>query len=425
MQTNTNEIYEDFAEQLCEWPETGKAPMAGDQFIRAVLDMQKERLDKFRIKTKYQLKLRGESLDIISSHQYKGTKYSNWLMQRSYKRKVEYWSDGRKSLVLQGKDELYTIITDRNDANMDGDETYCCPNCGAINKIEVLTDKGCDYCGTRFVMSELFPKVTNYYYLKDYFTNKTEAYRELSKFIIAGIVILSAYVSPSALGDFMMQGQEEISLGGRIILLIWRYAVAGLLGAVLGFAANSCRLLISMFIGAARAVPKVVVQLDARNNVPKFMKEFDPDFSYEYFFGKVQSLVKLLIFTDDRSDLAVYEGKLSLSQFDTIVDSQFEGVLGLNRAWSEGGYCLLDLNVYMTNIYCKSGRLKKKSNVLRVILCRKEQCSTDYGFSIKKVNCKGCGGSFDASKIKHCPFCKCTYDLKEDDWAITYLHCVR
>lgn len=44
-------------------------------------------------------------------------------------------------------------------------ETYVCPNCGNITKIAALEDEGCAYCGTHFLMAQLYPKVTNFYIL--------------------------------------------------------------------------------------------------------------------------------------------------------------------------------------------------------------------------------------------------------------------
>ena len=56
-----------------------------------------------------------------------------------------------------------------NDGSMSGDELYCCPNCSAISSVKSLL-AGCPYCGTRFQMTDLFPKVTDFYY-SDYEVN--------------------------------------------------------------------------------------------------------------------------------------------------------------------------------------------------------------------------------------------------------------
>lgn len=425
MQKDEKAVYEEFVDQFCEWSETGKAPEAGDQEIRYGLSLQKERLNRYQAKMKYSLKFKGEQLDNISKYVYEGKKYSNRLVYRSYHKTVDYWINERKTLSLQDQEEFFAMVTYLNEAHIDGNETYCCPNCGAGSRIVELTDKGCTYCGTHFVMSELFPKVTNFYCLKDYGIDSMdgkEAKNVTSNWVIAGILIGLVCISPMAFSDFFAAGKEEASMLGRIVLFAWQYIFAGILGAVLGYFAFSARLIIKLFAGAVQAVPKVAEQLKARKRITEFIQSIDSEFSYEYFFGKVQSLVKLIIFTDDRSDLAVYEGNLPLDRFNTIVDSQFDGVLGLNRAWIEAGYCFLDLNVYMTNIYIKNSRIKKKSDVIRIRMCRKKDLPIDYGFSINKVNCKSCGGSFDASKIKHCPYCSNAYDLKEDDWVITYIH---
>lgn len=49
------------------------------------------------------------------------------------------------------------------------------------------------------------------------------------------------------------------------------------------------------------------------------------------------------------------------------------------------------------------------------MLVRKSaKARTDYGFSIHAIQCKACGGSFDATKEKHCPYCGNEYPIDGD-----------
>ena len=132
--------------------------------------------------------------------------------------------------------------------------------------------------------------------------------------------------------------------------------------------------------------------------------------------------MKILIFTDDRSRISVYDGpEFDGSGLDDIVDAQFDGAISLNGGRVEGEYCYLDLNVYMTDVYCRGSGLKQKSDCFQVGLCRNISRPADYGFSVKKVGCKSCGASFDATRERFCPFCRTRYDLREDDWVISLI----
>lgn len=421
MQTDAKDIYSKFSKELCEWSESGKTPDTVDQELRYSLNLQRQRMDEYGIKMKCSLDLRGEWLDNIFSHRYEGKKYSNYLVSRSYDKTITYFMGERKKLCLQDKEELCSMVTYLNDETSYPEEIYCCPSCGAVNKLESLTDQGCSYCNTRFLISELFPKVTNFYFLKAVSMSTTESKKENFKYILAGIIVGLLCISPMALTDLFAVGQEEVSFAARILLFIWRYVVCGVLGAAAGYGIGALKLIVKTFSQAAQAIPKVTDQLNAKRRVTDFVTKMDPDFSYEHFFGKVQSLVKLLIFSKNRNNLVTYEGPLPLDQFDSIIESQFDGVLGFHRAWVQGDYCFLDLKVYMTNIFAKPNGLKKKSKVYTVVLCRKTGCKTDYGFSITKVSCPDCGGSFDASMMRRCPYCQSPYDLKENDWTITYI----
>ena len=44
--------------------------------------------------------------------------------------------------------------------------TMTCPNCGAVNPVSALT-QGCPYCNTIFQVKDLFPRITNTYFIRD------------------------------------------------------------------------------------------------------------------------------------------------------------------------------------------------------------------------------------------------------------------
>lgn len=413
-----HQIYDTFVAQLCEWAKTGKTPDTGNQDIRHGLALQQERLDKHNAKIEYNLKLRGEEVDTLFDAVFSSAKYTNKSLWRGYHKTVTYFVNGRKALSIQDRELLYVIITWLNQGEIQ--EMVTCPNCGAICPVHVLMEE-CPYCKTHFIMSDLFPKITEYHFLRDYHVNEREANHKVSKWLLIGGAIGFLLVFPRTITDFIRAGEEGTSLSLRIISSFFSLLVPSAVAAFLGYAVGAFGMIGKLFKDAIRQGPMAIGIANAKKQLTNFMSVYDPTFSFVYFVATVQSLLKILIYTDDRSNLAVYQGPLDGITFDNIIDAQFGGAIRLNRCYVEGNYCYIDVNVHMVDVYCKNNRVYQKFDVFRMGLCRNITHPIDYGFSIKKVCCHGCGASFDASKERHCPFCGNAYDLKEDNWMITFI----
>lgn len=409
------QIHEEFAAQFCEWSESGKPPAIGNQDIAYGLELQRKRMEKYHTKIAYRLKSRDERQQQASTFTFSGGAYTNKMTWKAYRKEVDYYRDGKRRLGVKDGEVLYTMITWLSDSAMKASteqETYCCPNCGAISDVGTLLE-GCPYCQTKFIMSELFPKVTNFYFLRDYGLGEDEAKGRIAKWMLGGGAVGFLIRMPEVVTK-LFHGES------LFFLLISAFLSVGVC-AVFGYFALSLAMLGRILKDGFKQAPRAAGQISARKRLADFMRQFDSGFSYEYFFGKVQALVKILIFSEDRSKLAIYEGKPEDCNFDNIIDSQFEGAIGLNGCRVVGDYCYLDLDVYMTDVYCQGDKLYRQSDRFKVGLCRTIRRMADYGFSIKKVSCKSCGASFDAVYERFCPYCQSPYKLKDDDWVITYM----
>lgn len=81
-------------------------------------------------------------------------------------RTVTFSWEGKRLLHRKKYLTMYQTILDLDpeDENL-GSTTFVCPDCGSISTIEVFQDTCCPYYGTRHLMKDLYPKVTNYYYI--------------------------------------------------------------------------------------------------------------------------------------------------------------------------------------------------------------------------------------------------------------------
>lgn len=396
------QIYREFARGLEDWSRTDKAPEAGNQDIRYYLELQRERLRRRNLKMEYQLSLRGEHLDHIHTAAYSDQIYTNVMAGSSYLQKTIFSRNGKVLYEKEDTQRLYQTITYMEQQRPD--ETYCCPNCGAVSLIRVLLE-GCPYCHTRFVMSDLFPKVTNYCLKHDFYINKKEARARTLKWVLGGILIVF-------LLSFLRYVQD-MGLAALPLCLVTSIPAGAFSGYLL---MSFCMMfhLVGAAAGEAARLPNVA---GAKKKIERLVKSFDPSFSYEHFSGRIVSLLKIMIFAEDASNVPVYDGLGGTPDFSDIVESVYGGSMGLNRGWVQDGYCYLDLDIYMFDIYDRK-RIEQKKDMFRILVCRSTSKQANLGFSIKKVQCAGCSGSFDATRQRICPYCGNAYHLSEDDWVV-------
>lgn len=400
--TEDEKIFRQFTDELEEWSRSGEAPSTGNQDIRYYLDLQKGRLKERNLKMEYRMKLRGEHLDRIFQKTYKDQIYTNEFVFSSYLQKTAFWRDEKKVYEKEKPQNFYQTITKMEQQKID--ETYCCPSCGAVSSIKVLLD-GCPYCHTRFLMSDLFPVVTGYFFQYDFSMNQKESKNRIKKWAIGGIILVWLCWTIPAL------------IQGKIFSIFLNLLGSIPLGIFLGYLAMCMWMFMSLLGFAAVNIPRLFRTAGTKLRLNRLMKSYDKNFSYEYFIGRIVSLLKIMIFAEDVKELTVYKGEGEIPDLSEIVEAAYGGYIGLNKKWIENGYCYLDLDVYMADIYDK-GKVYQKTDIFRMVVCRKLEKESDFGFSIRKVQCAGCGGSFDATRERYCPFCSGEYHLEEDDWAV-------
>lgn len=192
-----------------------------------------------------------------------------------------------------------------------------------------------------------------------------------------------------------------IILGGIVGYLLW---VAGKLG--------------SLFKEAGKSLPMVVNVTGSGKRFVSLMRRHSPEFSYEYFSDKVVSMLKMLLYSADAQELPNYVGEPVGELFSDIVESSYTGAVALKQFQVRGEDCHVTVDVYMEDIYDNGGRIYSKNDTFRVYLRKNIRRPVDFHFSIKKIHCKGCGSSFDATKQKTCPSCGRRYEIEDDDWVI-------
>ncbi|MCR5356015.1 MAG: hypothetical protein K6E63_01290, partial [Lachnospiraceae bacterium] len=96
------------------------------------------------------------------------------------------------------------------------------------------------------------------------------------------------------------------------------------------------------------------------------------------------------------------------------------GALGVVKFEEKNGITTVVTDAFFDILYAKDDRISSMRRVFRTTFTRRTDLPIDFNFSISKIQCPTCAGSFDATKTKKCPYCGNIYDIADSrEWAIT------
>lgn len=410
--TTSHYPFEKFGAGLIEYSQTGKLPEQGDQDVRYALELQKQRLENKALIMKYEFTPRGHFADTTGpGREWKDEHYTSHMEYRTCRLTRKIYR-GQKKIYDKGDNCIfYQIITDANNWNVIGGDIHACPNCGAASQIKVL-ENGCPYCGTFFKMSDLFPKTTNFYFIKDVGGTEKEVYGNLKKVMILCILVIFLI---NLLRILLVDGISETFVFEIIGAVIG--SVIG--GGALGYFLYSISLLVRVFREAGKSIPMLFNVAGSANRFVAQMKRYSPEFSFEYFSGKVVAILKMILFSDNAEELTYYNGQPLGDMFTDIIESSYAGACALKQFKMQDDYCYVTVDAYMEDFYDKGKHIYTRNEKFRITLCKNIRKPINLHFSIQAMQCKSCGSSFNATKQKCCPNCGTTFDLMDEDWIVT------
>lgn len=407
-------MFERFAVNLEEYTRTGEAPKGGDQDIRYALKLQKERLQNKRLSMQYSFTPRGHFADKdLDCRRWSDAHYTSQMKVRSCAMERTIFKNGKKEYANRKNTSFYQTITDVNTPQLAENDTYNCPSCGGVSTFATL-QTGCPYCGTCFRMSDIFPVVSNYYFLEDMGLTEEEYKARLAKFMIVTGILCFFFML------FRFLFFDGIPEGGLISFLFTSLLSSAFGGVTMGWLLYTYSLLGKLIWESGRTLP-MLPSLGSRWRFANLMKRYSPDFSYEYFSNKVISLLKAIIFTDNLSELSIYEGAPLDGMFEDVIDVFYVGAMGLKNFRVEGDFCFVTVTVFLDNLYDNGEKIYQRRNKYSIQVKRNLNRPINLHFSIQRLQCKNCGASFDATKEKHCPSCGSAYHLEYEDWVVTQI----
>lgn len=346
MKENTESILDRFAGQLHTWTLTGIEPSAAANDLRCSLDRQEKRLKAAGIS-------REENYEHVKE-EISGSRVRN---SSGYESRM-VWREASQNLVYRKGDKVLRRIRRpvtlyANVLNREGyEDTVCtCPNCGHTMMTSQARE-GCPYCRTFFETDDVYPCVKSYYTVPG-IVERANLIPQLKKEVIIA-------ASVCALTGFLLYWftNSDMETVFRILMSLFMAAFTGGAGAFVWYMIRSFLLLGRVFREAGRAMP-MMKALNSRKKMETFMQEYEPDFSFEHFEGRVLSLLQTIAFADDRGNLSVYTGSDDLSCFDTLADMQYRGALQLKKYEVRDGSFHVLVRAFLTDTYASRGVREK------------------------------------------------------------------
>ncbi|WP_303833985.1 hypothetical protein [Ruminococcus flavefaciens] len=405
--SDLREAYKTFVRQMSNWYNGGEIPELASQDLRFVLELQKQKLQSLGLDLKYELRNTGSrnvSGVSLSDRIFKNTVMGGYMdMTRSVGSSQEQLSKNTSDI------SLFAMIQELKDgANPSDNMALCCPKCGAPSTIGMLQD-GCKFCGTKFIMSELYPKVMNYMINERYNTERTRLKNKRDLTILIAACAIPITIAEIIINLFSGQTPSMIMnifialfagvfggamLGGIIFVFKKLFETFGLIGKGLR--------------GGGHALPTVLRAYT--------IKCYDPEFSSEYFRDKMISLFRMAVYSKDASEFACCKCQCPERAAD-IIEAQLYN-FSINSCKIKNMVCDAKVTLFLDCLHYKDGKVKSKSDKYRMHVRKRIKNPTELGFSFSAVNCPSCGASFDAHRVKACPYCNSEYLHEDHDWVV-------
>ncbi len=405
-------IYDRFGQELNAWYSYGKVPVCCDADMAYALTLQQERLaHNGLVMHSEQMPSRGDSFGTVRITQTSPW-YSTDMMYEEISRRIRF--DRHETTVYERRwdQTMYAMVVHSPDEERTKELEMTCPNCGAVSPVARL-EQGCPYCGTRYQIKDLFPRVVNQFFL---WKGSVAQNRELTRRIIWGS-ILTVFVMlmlANAVGMIFWPEQSRI----LPLIVLTAYGGALLAGGMGGVMLSAIVLVVTNFSrDGVRGVPWIRCAWAPRR-LKRELSGIDPWFSCQKFEGRVIALIRMAVFAQKPENLAVYQAGERDAGFASILEMTYADAMAVKGVRRSGNMFYLTLQTWWVNYVQQGERIKKRGDCIEVTLARDISGQEKPGFSITSVSCPGCGGSFDAVRQRYCPFCRLEYPMQKYNWVI-------
>lgn len=405
--------YQRFAKQLSDWYCSEKTPELASQDTRFTLELQKQKLQALGLDMQIQFKKPEVSNSGVGILSYGDSVFVNFIIGGS-KHITTNIRNSQKEIYSSDAEGGLTIVMQnpKNGSIPSPDTAMNCPNCGAPSTLGKL-ESGCEFCNTKFLMDELYPKVMHFFIEEN--SKAIFDTKEIKKYIVG---CTGFFLAVSILSTLFNAFNGSLDTPHDLINSVYGILGSIIPGAIFGagawFIMNSIGS-VRLMGKNARGGSKMMRSLIFCNK----MHTLDPTFSTEYFRDKSMSLLKFMLYSQNPQELTICRCNRPIpDKLREIVDITYHNS-GVNKYSIRDGVCDVSLTFYTDSLHYCNGKILRTSDKIHMSLRKVIKKPTDLGFSVMAVTCPSCKASFDAAKLKVCPFCGNAYPLEENEWVVT------
>lgn len=408
------QLFDRFTEEVSRFLKNGGVSEVLDDDLQFGMELQRERLKDREMELDYTFTPRGHFSKGGHGRVWSDGKYICSMDWRSCSWNRTLTRKGTQFFRDKDDKVLYVTVNDlvKGSASAQA-EPYRCPNCGNLTTVGEIS-RGCPYCGTHFEMEDLFPRVSSYYFVKDFGGTEKEVYGDVKKHMLPTAVIVGVFGLISGI-----LGWDKESTVLSVLGVIFMTAFSAGVGAIMGYMIWAFKKIGTLFGEAGKSIGLLFEMGGSRKRFETAMQRYSPEFSYEYFVNKAASLARMIIFSEDPSALPVYVGEKKENPFSDVLDAQFRGPAALRSFHTDGDFVVVRATVFFENLLQQNGRAVRRNQAVTMEMRKNVMLPFRQGYSIRKVSCSGCGGSFDASRRNVCPYCGTKYRIQDEDWFVT------
>lgn len=425
MNKDSNDVFKVF-DEFCDSLNSDKLKKTS-YLIEKINKVRESRLKKHGLTVDEIIKVDKDSIELFDTSN-KNQTFSNAVYSVRDNRTLNYYKNKDLIRVYENDAILYANVAYINDEKRIYHHNYNCPNCGNLLTIKTLLD-GCTHCKTKFIVSDMYPIITNYYQVDINKKIEEEKYINGKKYSsfdqsleIVYIIIISIVFSVLTCPPLIILLTNGDLYGSNPFLIILLFLIE--------FFIYYFNFNFIVKTNNKRNLKKVERLVETKNNkyplvldrnevsyFEDYMKAYDPNFSFFHFQGKITSMFKEIQFSDGNTYFYKSDSKID---FTNYINSDYNGGIEMDGASVKDGYIYLNVIFYSVDTLIESnGEISRYRHKYRVTVCRKSDVITTSDFRIRGINCKNCGSPIDFEKDNHCDHCNSSYKLEDYEFIFT------
>ena len=421
------EVYSDFMNNVDNNKNNSKIQDYATQMLWHCIYLQKKRMEKLGIQIGLESSRLSYSLCPVRSTIYFDGRYNvNNVYEEIYAVKTFRHKNRDIKKVYNKEVAHYTFLSAKNV----GKAEVVCPNCGSISSRSNLID-GCDFCGTKFTIEDLDNRVASFGFRRDFLVIDSK-HKAIKKVIFPWAYFIG--VMPfSYIGFFapiFYPDEDKRNLFLRPILGLLASILSAIFGVIvltifMWFIIPVVIVFVFGFLNHilySNLVYHSVEEQEQENRMAQKVRESDPLFSIQSFFGGVQNKLYAIHFADTKNQVNAFSdldlSRYLIKKYEKVVDIETLS-LSMSSYRIEKGVQIATVIANLLLREFENNKIKARKERVKLRLEKSEHCKTQAVCGPSILKCKKCGGNLSLLEGKSCKFCGNELDMREHDWVIT------